>query len=98
MGKLFQLFDSGDVYNEGVVLGTAFGRKDAGDRIRVQGVGRKAIDSLGGQAHHLSLPQQGGCQLDILRAGRQQFGIQSVVPLSFYASCYGFSWAARISA
>ena len=40
--------------DERVVLGTALGFKNAADGVFVQGVGREAVDRLGGDGHQLA--------------------------------------------
>ena len=59
--------------DEGIVLRTPLRHEDLAHGLAVAGVGRNAVDRLGGQSHQLALPQKLGGAGNALRVRRADF-------------------------
>ena len=69
----------GDVEDEGVGAGAAFGLVDAVDGGGVGGVGAEAVDGFGGEGDEVALLEELDCLVDLVHA----------VSLAFVWRCWG---------
>ena len=72
-----QHLGTGDVDDEGIVLRTSLRHEDLAHGLAVAGVGRDAVDRLGGQSHQLTPPQKLGSAGNALRVRRADFSFDT---------------------
>ena len=76
-GQLLKLLQAGNVNDQRVVLGAAFGLKDPKNSIGIQGVCRQAVNRLGGNAHHFAARQQPSGFGDVSGRAAQQLSLHT---------------------